>query len=62
MLDCLGLDWDPSCLDFHRTDRLVLTASLEQVRRPIYRSSVGAWRRHEQGLAPLLAALGADPA
>jgi tetratricopeptide (TPR) repeat protein len=62
MLDFLGLDWDPSCLDFHRTDRLVLTASLEQVRRPIYRSSVGAWRRHEQGLAPLLAALGADPA
>jgi tetratricopeptide (TPR) repeat protein len=60
MLDFVGLDWDPSCLDFHRTDRLVLTASLEQVRRPIYRSSVGAWRRHEQGLTPLIEALGPD--
>ena len=60
MLDFLGLPFDPACLDFHRTDRLVLTASLEQVRRPIYRSSVGAWRRHERGLAPLLDALGPD--
>jgi tetratricopeptide (TPR) repeat protein len=57
MLDFVGIAWDPACLDFHRTNRLVLTASLEQVRRPIYRSSVGAWRRHAAGLTPLLDAL-----
>jgi tetratricopeptide (TPR) repeat protein len=53
-----GLDWDPRCLDFHRTERAVRTASLAQVRRPIYASSVGRWRRYEAFLAPLVEALG----
>ena len=38
MLDFLGLPWDPACLEFHRTRRSVRTASVNQVRRPIYRS------------------------
>jgi len=52
-----GLPWDPSCLDFHRTKRVVRTSSAAQVRQPIYASSVG--RRHRYGslLAPLLAEL-----
>jgi hypothetical protein len=53
-----GLDWDARCLDFHRHARAVRTASLVQVRRPLYRSSVGRWRPYAAFLTPLLAALG----
>jgi hypothetical protein len=55
-----GLPWDPRCLDFHRTERPVRTASATQVRRPIYGSSVGRWRRYEPFLAPLLATLAGE--
>ncbi|MBF0370223.1 MAG: sulfotransferase [Magnetococcales bacterium] len=40
LLDYCGLSWDARCLDFHQTDRPVQTASLLQVRKPMYRSSV----------------------
>lgn len=52
-----GLEWDPACLSFDKTKRVVLTASAAQVRRPIYRSSIGRWRRYQFMLAPLLAAM-----
>jgi tetratricopeptide (TPR) repeat protein len=52
-----GLEWDARCLDFHRTERRVRTASAAQVRRPIYRSSVERWRAYEPWLGPLLAEL-----
>ena len=52
-----GLPWDDACLDFHRQHRAVKTASLAQVRRPIYSSSVGRWRNYERHLATLQAAL-----
>ena len=52
-----GLDWDDACLAFHKTRRPVRTASLNQVRQPIYTSSVGRWRRYERLLQPLLTAL-----
>ncbi|WP_316234191.1 sulfotransferase [Bradyrhizobium sp. SZCCHNR1098] len=55
-----GLDWEDACLDFHRTERMVRTASLMQVREPIYRRSIGSWRRYEKHLGPLCAALGID--
>lgn len=55
-----GLEWDPACLDFHRTERPVLTASAGQVRRPLYRTSVGRWRAYGDRLRPLLDALGTD--
>jgi tetratricopeptide (TPR) repeat protein len=62
MIAFLGLPWDPACLDFHLTRRPVRTASVSQVRRPIYSSSVGRWRAHAAELAPLLEALGvAEP-
>src|SRR5262249_41037607 len=41
-----GLAWDPCCLDFHRTERTVRTASATQVRRPIYASAVAGWRKY----------------
>jgi tetratricopeptide (TPR) repeat protein len=53
-----GLEWDATCLDFHRTERPVRTASANQVRQPIYRDSIGRWRRHTGELQPLVEALG----
>jgi tetratricopeptide (TPR) repeat protein len=53
MLDFVGLTWDPKCLDFHQTDRVVITASKWQVRQKISRSSAGRWRNYEKYLGPL---------
>ena len=47
----LGLDWDDSCLAFHRTTRPVRTASWAQVRQPLYQDAVGKWRRYEHLLS-----------
>ena len=52
-----GLDWDERCLEFHRTERAVHTASGWQVRQPVYRRSVGRWRNYERHLEPLREAL-----
>lgn len=60
MLNFLGLGWEPACLAFHATTRAVRTASLNQVRQPVYTSSIGHWRRHAAQLQPLLAALRAN--
>jgi tetratricopeptide (TPR) repeat protein len=57
MLEFLGLPWDEACLRFHETERPVRTASVNQVRQPIYRTSAGRWRRHAAQLRPLLEAL-----
>jgi tetratricopeptide (TPR) repeat protein len=54
------LDWEDACRDFHDTKRAVRTASLMQVREPLYRSSVGGWRRYAKYLKPLAEALGGD--
>ena len=57
LLDFCGLPWDDACLDFYKTERRVSTASLAQVRQPIYHSSVELWKRHEKHLEPLRKAL-----
>ncbi|MGH7224665.1 MAG: sulfotransferase family protein, partial [Gemmataceae bacterium] len=49
----LGLEWQPACLEFHRNERPVRTASLSQVRQPIYRHSLGRWRHYQNALQPL---------
>ncbi|MEE8444053.1 MAG: sulfotransferase, partial [Alphaproteobacteria bacterium] len=49
-----GLDWDDSCLLFHKSKRAVVTASHSQVRQPIYDTSVGRWKRYGDALAPLV--------
>ena len=51
-----GLPWEDACLRFEHNPQPTLTASAAQVRQPIYRSSVGLWRRYESELAPLRAA------
>ena len=58
MLDFLGLLWNDACVEFHRTERPILTASVNQVRQPIYTTSTGRWRAHAAGLQELLTALG----
>ncbi|MBS0393199.1 MAG: sulfotransferase [Proteobacteria bacterium] len=58
ILDYCGLAFEPACLEFHRTERSVRTASSEQVRQPIYREGLDHWRRYEAWLGPLREALG----
>ncbi len=53
-----GLKWDERCLNFHRTERAVQTASKLQVRQPIYKRAVGRWKPFEAHLRPLREALG----
>ena len=60
LLDACGLEWDPACLAFHRTERTVRTASLTQVRQPIYTTSVARWKHYEPALAGLFEALSRD--
>lgn len=58
IIEYCGLEWDDTCLDFHKNKRLVRTASVMQVRQPMYKSSVERWRHYEKFLGPLLDALG----
>lgn len=60
LLDYCGLEFEPACLSFHRTDRAVRTPSSEQVRQPIFQSGLDYWRNYETWLAPLREALGDD--
>jgi tetratricopeptide (TPR) repeat protein len=53
MLDFIGVPWDPKCLDFHKTDRVVITVSKWQVRQKISKASVGRWRNYERFVGPL---------
>ena len=57
LLAACKLDWEPACLEFHRTSRPVRTASYAQVRQPVYKSSIGRYKNYETELAGLLSAL-----
>lgn len=57
LLDFCGLPWDDACLSFHESKNRVQTASAAQVRRPIYKSSVAKWKKHEKHLTELVKAL-----
>lgn len=56
-VEFLGLQWEHACLEYHRNQRPVRTASLSQVRQPIYRRSVDRWRHYQNALQPLFARL-----
>jgi tetratricopeptide (TPR) repeat protein len=58
LLDHLGLEFEPACLEFYRTERPVRTASSEHVRQPIYREATEEWRVYQPFLGPLSEALG----
>ena len=57
LLDFCGLDFEPSCLEFHKTRRAVHSASSEQVHLPLYSEGVDQWRHFDPWLAPLKSAL-----
>jgi hypothetical protein len=57
LIAACGLEWEPACLEFHRTKRPVRTASVIQVRQPVYRRSVGRWKQYQHELADLFVAL-----
>lgn len=52
------LEWNSACLDFHKTERPVKTASVTQVRQPLYASSVERWRNYGDLVQPLIDELG----
>lgn len=54
MLDYIGVDWQPEVLNFNDLQRAVKTASVWQVRQPIYKSSKARWKHYRQHLAPLI--------
>jgi hypothetical protein len=58
ILEFCELDFEPACLEFHRTERSVRTASSEQVRRPINKEGIDQWQNFAPWLGPLQAALG----
>jgi hypothetical protein len=58
ILDFCGLDFEPACVEFHKTERSIRTASSEQVRQPIFREGLDQWKNYEQWLEPLKDALG----
>lgn len=58
LLAFCGLEWNDACLDPHKTERTVKTASVTQVRQPVYKTSVERWRVYEKYLGPLLEELG----
>jgi hypothetical protein len=60
LIDRCGLEWNNRCLDFHKTERTVQTASYMQVRRPIYDDSIARWRNYDRHLGKLYHALGAE--
>lgn len=54
MLDACGLEWQEQCLRFYENKEASTTASTAQIRRPIYKSSVGKWRNYEEQLQPVV--------
>ena len=54
LLGFCDLDWQQECLDFHKTERAVRTASATQVRKKIYKGSSDSWRKYEEQLQPLI--------
>lgn len=60
LVEACGLEWDERCLDFSRSERSVITASVQQVRKQIYNDSVKRWLPYRKHLQPLLDVLGVE--
>jgi hypothetical protein len=57
LIAACGLAWEPACLEFHRNERPIRTASVTQVRQPVYKRSVARWKKYDSDLGELFAAL-----
>jgi len=62
LLEFCGLEFEPACIEYHRTQRQIHSASSEQVRQPINREGLDQWRHFEPWLKPLRAALAGEDA
>ena len=60
ILDFCGLEFEPRCVEYYKTERSIRTASSEQVRQPIFKEGIDQWRNFEPWLAPLKEVLGRD--
>lgn len=58
ILEYCNLEWNDACLDFHKSDRVVATASYDQVRQKIYTKSQARWKNYENDIAELIENLG----
>jgi len=58
IIDHCGLEWDPACLEFYKGNRRVRTASVQQVRQPLYATSKEKWKKYKTHLKPLLESIG----
>ncbi|MFC1589230.1 sulfotransferase [Pseudomonadota bacterium] len=58
LLEHCGLEWNDACLDFHKSKRVVATASYDQVRQKIYTKSQARWKKYERHIDPLIENLG----
>jgi len=58
LLDFCGLEWQENCLEFHRSDRTVRTASAMQVRQPLYKDAMQSWKRYADYITPMRDVLG----
>lgn len=57
VIEFCGLEWQPDCLEYYKNRSSVFTASLMQVREPVYKSAIGKWKNYEKHLGPLKTAL-----
>lgn len=57
VVDFCGLDWEESCLEFHKNKQASTTASASQVRQKVYSSSIGMWKNYKKELQPLITKL-----
>ena len=58
IIDFIGLEWDDRCAKSHETKRAVSTLSSDQVRKPMYTSSIGRWKNYEKHIGVLIDELG----
>jgi len=58
LLEYCSLEWNDACLDFHKSKRVVATASYDQVRQKIYTQSQARWKKYEKNISPLIENLG----
>jgi len=57
LLEYIGLDWSDDCLNFYQKEQKIRTVSLQQVRKPIYSTSVSRWKKYQQYVQPLISSL-----
>ncbi len=53
ILEFIGVEWDPNCLEFHKSERVTKTASMAQVKKPIYKTSIARWSHFSKELNSL---------